>query len=83
MLKLHTLMSHDEKMFIMYSMGPQDDQPLNAMKAWQAFAQLVISRTLNKMEDYLPPSFFNRPDPQPVSPFEELEPVQGGSKTFY
>ena len=72
-----------EKMFIMYSMGPQDDQPLNAMKAWQAFAQLVISRTLNKMEDYLPPSFFNRPDPQPVSPFEELEPVQGGSKTFY
>ena len=54
------LQKQHEKMFIMYSMSPRDEQPLNAMKAWQAFAQMVISRTLAQLEEYLSPDFFNK-----------------------
>lgn len=86
----HTLVTPEESCYRLWiATSPSDPNKLAWTVRRQPRAKKVTSECQhgnmgkNNPTVSLPPSFFNRPDPHPVSPFQELEPVQGGSKTLY
>ena len=47
------LQKDHEKMWILYSLGPKDGQPRNVMKAWLGFIQMIVSKTIDHLQQHL------------------------------